>query len=140
MIYHAEKIILFFLTAALLSILAGCDGNTASFVDQSGDTASALQDAFDTSVKAEAYTNELFTSMLSEEGISQYEILLTTGGFITSDPLVYISGYQYSYDGKNAVYGYKLQLNDDGSTFTVLEEGVEIGEFVCLNESSSAKG
>ena len=71
--------------------------------------------------------------MLSEEGISQYEILLTTGGFITSDPLVYISGYQYSYDGKNAVYGYKLQLNDDGSTFTVLEEGVEIGEFVCLN-------
>ena len=68
-----KKTILFFLTAALLSILAGCDGNTASFVDQSGDTASALQDAFDTSVKAEAYTNELFTSMLSEEGISQYE-------------------------------------------------------------------
>lgn len=68
-----QKIILFLLTTALLSILAGCDGNTASFVDQSGDTASALQDAFDTSVKAEAYTNELFTSMLSEEGISQYE-------------------------------------------------------------------
>ena len=109
-------------------------------MDQSSDTTSALQDAFDTSVKAEAYTNELFASMLSKEGISQYEILLTTGGFITSDPLVYISGYQYSYDGKKEVYGYKLQLNDDGSTFTVLEEGVEIGEFVCLNESSSAKG
>ena len=77
--------------------------------------------------------------MLSEEGISQYEILLTTGGFITSDPLVFISGYQYAYDGKETVYGYKLQLNDDGSTFTVLEEGVEIGEFVCLNESSSAE-
>ena len=96
---------LFLLTTAVLSILAGCDGNTASFVDQSGDTASALQDAFDTSVKAEAYTNELFTSMLSEEGISQYEILLTTGGFITSDPLVYISGYQYSYDGKTRYTG-----------------------------------
>ena len=135
-----QKIILFLLTTAVLSILAGCDGNTASFVDQSGDTASALQDAFDTSVKAEAYTNELFTSMLSEEGISQYEILLTTGGFITSDPLVYISGYQYSYDGKKEVYGYKLQSNDDGSTFTVLEEGVEIGEFVCLSESPSAEG
>ena len=52
-----KKIILFFLTAALLSILTGCDGNTASFVDQSSDTTSALQDAFDTSVKAEAYTN-----------------------------------------------------------------------------------
>ena len=91
-----KKIILFFLTAALLSILTGCDGNTASFVDQSSDTTSALQDAFDTSVMAEAYTNELFASMLSKEGISQYEILLTTGGFITSDPLVYISGYQYS--------------------------------------------
>ena len=77
--------------------------------------------------------------MLSEEGISQYEILLTTGGFITSDPLVFISGYQYAYDRKETVYGYKLQLNDDGSTFTVLEEGVEIGEFVCLNESSSAE-
>lgn len=135
-----KKIIVFFLTAALLSILAGCDGNTVSFVDQSGDTAPALQDAFDTSVKAESYTSELFTSMLSKEGISQYEILLTTGGFITSDPLIYISGYQYSYDSKEAVYGYKLQFNDDGSTFTVLEEGVEIGEFVCLNESSSAEG
>ena len=136
-----KKIILFFLTAALLSILTGCDGNTASFVDQSSDTTSALQDAFDTSVKAEAYTNELFTSMLSKEGISQYEILLTTGGFITSDPLVYISGYQYSYDGKKEVYGYKLQLNnDDSSTFTVLEEGVEVGEFVCLSESPSAEG
>lgn len=135
-----KKIILFFLTAALLSILTGCDGNTASFVGQSSDTTSALQDAFDTSVKAEAYTNELFTSMLSKEGISQYELLLTTGGFITSDPLVYISGYQYSYDGKKEVYGYKLQLNDDGSTFTVLEEGVEIGEFVCLSESPSAEG
>lgn len=136
-----KKIILFFLTAALLSILTGCDGNTASFVDQSSDTTSALQDAFDTSVKAEAYTNELFASMLSKEGISQYEILLTTGGFITSDPLVYISGYQYSYDGKKEVYGYKLQLNnDDSSTFTVLEEGVEVGEFVCLSESPSAEG
>ena len=135
-----KKIILFFLTAALLSILTGCDGNAASFVDQSSDTTSALQDAFDTSVKAEAYTNELFTSMLSKEGISQYEILLTTGGFITSDPLIYISGYQYSYDGKKEVYGYKLQLNDDGSTFTVLEEGVEVGEFVCLSESPSAEG
>ena len=103
-----KKIILFFLTAALLSTLTGCDGNTASFVDQSSDTTSALQDAFDTSVKVEAYTNELFASMLSKEGISQYEILLTTGGFITSDPLVYISGYQYSYDGKKEVYGYKL--------------------------------
>ena len=117
-----QKIILFLLTTAVLSILAGCDGNTASFVDQSGDTASALQDAFDTSVKAEAYTNELFTSTLSEEGISQYEILLTTGGFITSDPLVFISGYQYAYDRKETVYGYKLQLNDDGSSFTLLEE------------------
>ena len=69
-----KKIILFFLTAALLSILTGCDGNTASFVDQSSDTTSALQDAFDTSVKAEAYTNELFASMLSKEGISQPRI------------------------------------------------------------------
>ena len=47
-----KKIILFFLTAALLSTLTGCDGNTVSFVDQSSDTTSALQDAFDTSVKA----------------------------------------------------------------------------------------
>lgn len=135
-----KKIMLFFLTAAVLSILAGCDGNTASSAGQSGDTAFVLQDAFDISVKAEAYTNELFTSMLSEEGISQYEILLTTGGFITSDPLVFVSGYQYSYDGKKEVHGYKLQLNDDGSTFTVLEEGVEVGEFVCLSESPSPEG
>ena len=52
-----KKIILFFLTAALLSILTGCDGNTASFVDQSSDTTSALQDAFDTSSQKRVFPN-----------------------------------------------------------------------------------
>ena len=126
-------IMLFLIASAFVSILAGCNSNTAPSVSQDKEASAALQAAFDTSVEAEAYTRERFTAMLSEEGISQYEILLTTGGFITSDPLVYISGYQYSYDGKEAVYGYKLQVNDDGPTFTVLEEGVEVGEFVCLN-------
>lgn len=134
-----RKSMLFFLSTVLLAVLAGCDNNTVFPVAQNSDTASVLQDAFDISAKAEAYTNELFTSMLSEQGISQYEILLTTNGFLTGDPLIYISGYQYSCNGKKAVYGYKLQLNDNGSTFTVLEEGVEIGEFVCLNEGPTVE-
>ena len=133
-----QKNMLFLFVFAIASILAGCS-SADPFVSQSSETSSALQDAFNISVKAEAYTSELFTSMLSEEGISQYEIVLTTGGIITSDPLVYIAGYQYRYDGKKAVYGYKLQLNDDGATFTVLEEGIETGEFVCLDGSPSAE-
>ena len=134
-----QKIMLFLIGSAIASILAGCSSNAGLFVSQNSETSFALQDAFDVSVKAEEYTNKLFTYMLSEEGVSQYEILLKTSGFITSDPLVYIAGYQYSYDGKEAVYGYKLQLNDGGAAFTVLEEGVETGEFVCLSESPSAE-
>lgn len=95
-----RTILLFLIASAFVSILAGCNSNTAPSVSQDREASVALQAAFDTSVEAEAYTRERFTAMLSEEGISQYEILLTTGGFITSDPLVYISGYQYSYDGK----------------------------------------
>ena len=134
-----QKIILLLIVLAIVSIFTGCNSSTAPSVSQGSEASAVLQDVFDTSVKAEAYTSELFASMLSKEGISQYEILLTTGGFITSDPLVFISGYQYAYDGKEMVYGYKLHLNDDGSTFTLLEEGVEIGEFVCLNKSPSAE-
>ncbi len=133
-----QKIMVLLIASAFVSVLAGCSSATAPSVSQGGEASFVLQAAFDTSGKAEAYTSELFAAMLSEEGISQYEILLTAGGFIASDPLVYISGYQYSYDGKKGVYGYKLQVNDDGPTFTVLEEGAEIGEFVCLSESSSA--
>ena len=134
-----QKIMLFLVGAVIASILAGCSGNAGLSVCQSSEASAAFQDAFDMSVKAEAYASERFTSMLLEEGISQYEILLTTGGFITDDPLVYIAGYQYRYDGKEAVYGYKLQLNDDGATFAVLEGGVEAGEFACLSESPSTE-
>ncbi len=135
-----QKIILFLIAAAFSSILAGCNSNAAPSVSPSSETDIALLKVFDVSIEAEAYTSQLFTSMLSEKNISQYEILLTSGGFITSDPLVFISGYQYAYDGKEAVYGYKLRLNDDGVSFTVLEEGPEAGEFVCLNESPSTEG
>lgn len=108
--------------AVLALMLAGCGKDDDGNVD--------MQPVYDISVQAEAYTKPLFEAMLSEKGITDYEITLTSGGFITDDPLVFIAGYRYTYDGKEAVYGYKLSLNDDGKTFTVLEESVEAGEFV----------
>lgn len=121
----------FMLIAAMsMSVLAGCESRVQHASEGSQDSDAAVQEVFDRSVDAEAYTQELFEAMLSEKGISQYEITLTSGGFITGDPLVFVTGYHYTYDDQEAVYGYKVTLNDDGVSFSVLEEGDDVGEFV----------
>lgn len=66
--------------------------------------------------------------MLAGKGIVDYDIELTSGGFITSDPIVYVVGYRYMYNGVTDLYGYKLKQAESG--FTVLEEGYEVGKFV----------
>ena len=70
----------------------------------------------------------LVDEMLKQSGVKSYEIELTAGGFITDDPLIYLVAYQYHYNDKNEVYGYKLQQVNSG--FTVLEEGSEVGMFI----------
>lgn len=66
--------------------------------------------------------------MLAEKGIVNYDIELTSGGFMTSDPIVYVVGYRYAYNGATDLYGYKLSQAESG--FTILEEGYEVGEFI----------
>ena len=87
-----------------------------------------VQAAFDNSFVAREFTDELLDEMLKQSGVKSYEIELTAGGFITDDPLIYLVAYQYHYNDKNEVYGYKLQQVN--STFTVLEEGSEVGMFI----------
>lgn len=115
------------LAALLMALsLSGC----AAKIGQNDGINAGMQQAYDLSVEAEAYTQQLLESMLAEQGITEYQIEQTSGGFITDDPPVFITGYRYTHDGKEAVYGYKLSLNEDGKTFTVLEESEEAGEFV----------
>lgn len=121
---------LLLIAAMSMSILVGCESHAQHASESGQDSDVAVQEAFDRSVDAEAYTQELFEAMLSEKGISLYEITLTSGGFITGETLVFVAGYRYTYDGQKAVYGYKVALNDDGVSFSVLEEGVDVGEFV----------
>lgn len=125
-----------FLAGVLLAaMLTGC--NTPSLPP--AEAASGLmQEAFDISAKGEADARTRLEAMLLEKGISQYEIVLSSGGFLTEDPLIFLAGYRYTYDGKEAVYGYKLHLNEDGTTFTVLEEGAETGEFIVGAEEAKA--
>lgn len=125
-----KKAIGIFIATILALTLGGCGKDTSLGTIQNDDTVIALQHTFDMSTQAQAYTDKLFESMLSEKGITKYKIELTSGGFITGDPVSFVSGYRYTYDGKEDVYGYKLSLNDDATTFTVLEEGVDAGEFI----------
>ena len=108
----------------LTSIFAGC-----SVTPENNASADAgVQLAFDTSMVAREFTDELVAEMLAGKGIVDYDIELTSGGLITSDPSVYVVGYRYMYNGVTDLYGYKLKQAESG--FTVLEEGYEVGKFV----------
>ena len=84
--------------------------------------------AGDVSLDARTFTDGLLKERLSEQGIADYTIDTTAGGFITSDPIVYTVGYCYTHDGQTEVYGYKLSQSESG--FDVIAEGTEIGEVV----------
>ena len=85
----------------LTSIFAGC-----SVTPENNASADAgVQLAFDTSMVAREFTDELLAEMLAGKGIVDYDIELTSGGFITSDPIVYVVGYRYMYNGVTYLYG-----------------------------------
>lgn len=121
-----KKVILA-ITLITLMILVGCS-NTTDSITQTSSSDSAIQTAYDTSLDARTFTDSLLKEMLSKQGIADYVIDTTTGGFITSDPVIYMVGYHYTHNGQTDVYGYKLSQSKDG--FEVIAEGTEIGEVI----------
>lgn len=67
---------------------------------------SGFQDAYDMRVNAKDYTELLHISMLESHGISDFKILERGCGFVTEDPLVFITGYRDSAEEQETVYGY----------------------------------
>lgn len=108
----------------LAFVLAGC----STILENNMSQDAGVQLAFDTSMEAREFTDELLAEMLAEKGIVDYDIELTSGGFMTSEPIVYVVGYRYVYNGVTDLYGYKLSQTESG--FTVLEESYEVGEFI----------
>ena len=116
----------------ILIMLMGFTGCTNTTSTRQGSNAeqpdSAVQTAYDTSLDARTFTDTLLEEMLSKQGITDYTIDMTAGGFITSDPVIYMVGYRYTHNGQTDVYGYKLSQSGDG--FEVIGEGSEIGELI----------
>ena len=113
------------ITLAALMLLTGCSGAGSG---DSSHSDSAMQAAYDASLDARTFADGLLKDMLSEQGIADYTIDTTSGGFITDDPITYVVGYCYTHDGQTEVYGYKLSQSENG--FEVIAEGTEIGEVV----------
>ena len=122
-----KKSLLAAVFAVLILSLAGCLPQQ----DSSTTSDAGFQTAFDNSVAASDFTDELLEDMLGQKGINNYEIELTSGGFITHDPVTYLVGYRYRCNDEIEVYGYKLRQTEDG--FTVLDEGPEVGAFIVGN-------
>lgn len=116
----------------ILIMLMGFTGCTNTTSTRQGSNAeqpdSAMQTAYDTSLDARTFTDTLLEEILSKQGITDYTIDMTAGGFITSDPVIYMVGYRYTHNGQTDVYGYKLSQSGDG--FEVIGEGPEIGELI----------
>ena len=119
------------LLLVMILTFAGCGNQTLA--ENAVNEDAPIQTVYDDSRRAEEYAKKLFVAMLEEKGITDYEIKQTNGGFLTDDPVVYIAGYCYTYGGTEAVYGYKLTMNDD-HTFSILEEGTETGKFIMGTE------
>lgn len=106
-------------------------GVLLSFAGCAKDPAKGVQDPYSTMpqmnvTEITTYTDQLLQEMLSQKGISQYEIQKTSQGFLTGDPMIYIVSYRYQHSGGQERYGYKLSQTEDG--FSVLEEGPEVGK------------
>lgn len=86
-----KKSLLAAVFAVLILSLAGCLPQQ----DSSATSDAGFQTAFDNSVAASDFTDELLEDMLGQKGINNYEIELTSGGFITDDPVTYLVGYRY---------------------------------------------
>ena len=119
------------ITLIMLIALTACSNTTNSISQISSSVESsdpAMQTAYNNSLDSRTFTDSLLEEMLSKQGVTDYVIDTTTGGFITSDPVIYMVGYRYTHNGQTDVYGYKLSQSKDG--FEVIAEGTEIGEVI----------
>ena len=123
------KIAILIIILIMLMGFTGCTNTTSTRQGSNAEQPdSAMQTAYDTSLDARTFTDTLLEEMLSKQGITDYTIDMTAGGFITSDPVIYMVGYRYTHNGQTDVYGYKLSQSGDG--FEVIGEGYEIGELI----------
>ena len=123
------KIAILIIILIMLMGFTGCTNTTSTRQGSNAEQPdSAMQTAYDTSLDARTITDTLLEEMLSKQGITDYTIDMTAGGFITSDPVIYMVGYRYTHNGQTDVYGYKLSQSGDG--FEVIGEGSEIGELI----------
>ena len=123
------KIAILIIILIMLMGFTGCTNTTSTRQGSNAEQPdSAMQTAYDTSLDARTFTDTLLEEMLSKQGMTDYTIDMTAGGFITSDPVIYMVGYRYTHNGQTDVYGYKLSQSGDG--FEVIGEGSEIGELI----------
>ena len=118
-----KKLLVLLMVLVMVVSLLGCNRS-----DNSQDLNSNVDIAAMTE-KSKNFADALFQEHLNSESEGDYEIEHTSYGFIISDPLAFMIGYEYTVDGTQYVYGYKLGLNEN-LTFNVIEEGESVGKFV----------
>ncbi len=119
-----KRIFVLLMTLVMVLALVGCN-----HWDVATEDGADMQIAADMTEKAKEYTAPLFREYLKKQSVVDYEITQTNYGFITGNPVVFVVGYQYIVDDSEFLYGYKLKLNEN-QTFTLLEEGESVGEFI----------
>ena len=127
----------FFMCICLLCIvLSGCkDNNNNSIEFEHNEVMQALADR---SYAAKTFADPLFAEHMTSQDISDYTIEQSSYGFYTSETpdSVYVVGYLYSVNGSMEKYGYKIVV-DENENCSVLEEGVEVAEFLFSGEETT---
>ena len=124
-----KKTVSLVLVLMMVMTFAGCRNSSEATEELPVDDNQGTQLISDMSVKAKEYANQLLETMLKDKGAADYQITQSNSGFLTGDRVVFLVGFQYTRDGAETVYGYKLAVNED-LTFTVMEEGTSTGEFI----------
>ena len=120
----------------LCIVLSGCkDNNNNSIEFEHNEVMQALSDR---SYAAKTFAAPLFAEHMTSQDISDYTIEQSSYGFYTSEipDSVYVVGYLYSVNGSMEKYGYKIVV-DENENCSVLEEGVEVAEFLFSGEETT---
>lgn len=124
-----KKIICIILGCMICFVLTGC----MSRLDDSTEVeaAAVVQVLADRSHAAKEFAIPLFTEYMQTQKIVDYTIEQISAGFETDEvnENIYMVGFLYRADGNTGKYGYKIRI-DDNSICSVLDEGIEIAEFV----------
>ena len=107
----------------LVLLCSGCQSVDTIGADENSEF-SLLSDQSDQSESAKEFATAAF-----RDSYGNYPIQSTAYGFVTEKKPIYLVGFSYEKDGGLARYGYKLSMAED-FTFSILEEGSAIGEFL----------